>query len=57
MVWYVVHGLMNKMISYHLGVSKGRVSALLSSAMRKLSVQTRAQLIKKLKDLEAIAGL
>ena len=56
-VWYVVHGLMSKMIGYHLGVSKGRVSALLSSAMRKLSVQTRAQLIKKLKDLEAIAGL
>ena len=49
-VAYVFYGLTNKMIAYHLGLSTARVSGLLSSAMRKLGVQTRAQLIKRLKD-------
>jgi len=40
--------------AYQLGLSKGRVSTLMSSAMRKLGVQTRAQLIKKLRDFRTI---
>jgi DNA-binding CsgD family transcriptional regulator len=55
-VSYVFYGLTNKMVAYHLGISKGRVSTLLHSAMRKLGVSTRAQLIKKLKDFEPITG-
>lgn len=55
-VSYAVSGITNKMIGYHLGVSKGRVSTLLSSAKRKLGVQTRAQLVKQLANLRAITG-
>jgi DNA-binding CsgD family transcriptional regulator len=54
-VAYVHFGLTNKLIAYHLGLSKGRVSTLLGSAMRKLGVQTRAQLMKKLYDFKALA--
>jgi len=43
------------MIGYNLGISKGRVSTLLTSAMRKLGVRTRAQLVKKLRDFGDIA--
>ncbi len=39
-------GSSNKLIGYQLGLSKGRVSALLSSAMRKLGVKNRIQLIQ-----------
>ncbi len=49
-VAYVFYGLTNKMIAYHLGLSTARVSGLLSSAMRKLGVRTRAALIKRFKD-------
>jgi len=55
-VSYANAGLTNKMIGYNLGISKGRVSTLLASAMRKLGVNTRAQLIKKLKDFGAIGA-
>lgn len=55
-VSYVFYGLTNKMVAYNLGISKGRVSTVLQSAMRKLGVSTRAQLIKKLKDFGAITG-
>ncbi len=55
-VAYAVQGLTNKMISYHLGVSKGRVSTLLTSAMRKLRVHTRAQLVKRFKDFGGRTG-
>jgi DNA-binding CsgD family transcriptional regulator len=55
-VSYAVQGMTNKMIGYYLGVSKGRVSTVLSSAMRKLGVQTRAQLVKKLLDFQSISG-
>jgi len=55
-VSYVFYGLTNKMVAYNLGISKGRVSTVLHSAMRKLGVSTRAQLIKKLKDFGAITG-
>jgi len=53
-VSYVFYGLTNKMIAYHLGLSKARVSGLLASAMRKLGVQGRAQLVKRLKDFEVL---
>lgn len=53
-VSYAALGLTNKMIAYHLGVSKGHVSTLLTSAMRKLGVQTRAQLVKQFKDFGSI---
>jgi DNA-binding CsgD family transcriptional regulator len=53
-VSFAAVGMTSKMIGYNLGVSKGRVSTLLSSAMKKLGVQTRAQLIKKLKDFSSV---
>jgi DNA-binding CsgD family transcriptional regulator len=56
-VSYVYVGLTNKMIGYHLGLSQGRVSGLLSSAMHKLRVQNRAQLVKRLKDFESLTDL
>lgn len=49
-VAYAAAGETNKMIGYHLGLSKGRVSGLLRSAMRKLKVDTRAELIQKFRD-------
>lgn len=49
-VSYAVLGLTSKLIAYHLGISTGRVSTLLNSAMRKLGVNTKAELIKKLAD-------
>jgi DNA-binding CsgD family transcriptional regulator len=55
-VSYAMSGQTNKLIAYQLGLSKGRVSALMSSAMRKLGVQTRAQLIKRLRDFSSITG-
>ncbi|MDH3653033.1 MAG: helix-turn-helix transcriptional regulator [Myxococcales bacterium] len=51
-VAYAITGQTNKLIAYQLGLSKGRVSTLMRSAMRKLGVQTRAQLIKKLRDFK-----
>lgn len=56
-VSYVYVGLTNKMIGYHLGLSQGRVSGLLSSAMHKLGVLNRAQLVKRLKDFESLSEL
>ncbi len=55
-VTYAAQGMTNKIIGYHLGVSKGRVSGILSTAMKKLNVHTRAGLIKKLIDFGAITG-
>ena len=49
-VAYANLGLTNQMIGYNLGITKGRVSTLLTSAMRKLGVKTRAQLVKTLRD-------
>jgi DNA-binding CsgD family transcriptional regulator len=51
-VAYAVLGQTNKMIGYRLDLSNGRVSMLLRSAMRKLGVQTRAQLMLKMRDFE-----
>jgi len=56
-VSYAFVGLSNKMIGYNLGVCSGRVSTLLGSAMKKLGVNTRAQLVKQLTELGSIAGL
>lgn len=55
-VAYALSGQTNKHIAYQLGLSKGRVSTLMSSAMRKLGVQTRAQLVKKMRDFGPITG-
>jgi DNA-binding CsgD family transcriptional regulator len=54
-VSYVLFGQTNKLIAYNLGLSKGRVSTLLRSAMRKVGVQTRSQLISKLHDFGPIS--
>ena len=53
-VAYVVCGQTNKLIGYNLGLSKGRVSTLLRSAMRKMGVQTRAQLVSNLHDFGSL---
>jgi DNA-binding CsgD family transcriptional regulator len=53
-VAYAVFGQTNKLIAYNLGLSKGRVSTILRSAMRKIGVQTRGQLVKRLRDFAAI---
>ena len=55
-VAYAMSGLSNKLIGYQLGLSKGRVSVLLNSAMHKLGVQTRAELAKKLRGFGPMAG-
>ena len=51
-VAYARMGQTNKMIGYRLGLSRSRVSLLLRSAMRKLGVRTRAQLVSKLGEFE-----
>jgi len=53
-VSYALCGQTNKLIAYHLGLTRGRVSTLLRSAMRKLGVQTRAELIKRLNEFSSI---
>jgi DNA-binding CsgD family transcriptional regulator len=55
-VAYALSGQTNKLIAYQLGLSTGRVSTLMSSAMRKLGMQTRAQLIKKFRDFGSISN-
>ena len=55
-VTYAITGQTNKLIAYQLGLSKGRVSTLMSSATRKLGAQTRAQLIKKLRDFRTVTN-
>ncbi|MDH4282808.1 MAG: LuxR C-terminal-related transcriptional regulator [Myxococcales bacterium] len=42
------------MIAYRLGLSSSHVSLLVRGAMRKLGVRTRAQLVKKIRDLQAL---
>jgi DNA-binding CsgD family transcriptional regulator len=51
---YALFGLSNKLIGYNLGLSKGHVSALMGSAMRKLGVSTRVQLVKRLRELGGV---
>jgi DNA-binding CsgD family transcriptional regulator len=52
----VLSGQTNKLIAYNLGLSKGRISGLLRSAMRKLGAHTRAQLVAKFRDFSAVTG-
>ena len=47
-VTYVPLGETNKLIAYRIGLSPGRVSILLKSAIHKLGVNTRTQLVRKL---------
>jgi DNA-binding CsgD family transcriptional regulator len=47
-VTYVLLGDTNKLIAYRLGLSQGRVSGLVKSAMHKLGAKSRAQLVQKL---------
>lgn len=47
-VTYVLLGDTNKLIAYRLGLSQGRVSVLVNSAMHKLGVKSKAQLVQKL---------
>ena len=50
-VTYVLLGDSNKLIAYRLGLSQGRVSVLLRSAMHKLGVKSKAQLVQRLSPL------
>ncbi|MFW2389534.1 MAG: helix-turn-helix transcriptional regulator [Polyangiales bacterium] len=54
-VTYAVMGHTNKMLAYRLGLSTSRISTLLRSAMRKLGVRTRAQLVGHLRELQSLA--
>ena len=46
---YAALGESHKMIAYRLGISRSRVTTLLRSAMRKLSVRTQAELVAKMR--------
>jgi DNA-binding CsgD family transcriptional regulator len=46
---YLVLGDTSKLVAYRLGISASRVSGLLKSAMRKLGVSSKAQMIEKLR--------
>ena len=46
-ITYVLLGDTNKLIAYRLGLSQGRVSVLLKSAMHKLGAKSKAQLVQK----------
>jgi DNA-binding NarL/FixJ family response regulator len=52
---YVCLGESNKLISYRLGVGQACVSSTLRSAMHKLGVQTRAQLVERLRGFQSVA--
>ena len=53
-VAYAVMGQSNKLIAYRLGLSGSHVSMLLRSAMRKLNVKTRVQLVLKMREFQAM---
>jgi DNA-binding CsgD family transcriptional regulator len=42
------------MVGYRLGISRSRVSALLTSVMRKLRVKTQAQLVIRMHGLQMV---
>jgi len=54
-VGYAASGQTNKMIAYRLGLSRSRVSLLLRTAMRKLGTKTRAQLVQRVREFDALA--
>ncbi|MGD8317654.1 MAG: helix-turn-helix transcriptional regulator [Myxococcales bacterium] len=49
--WMAAAGMTNKLIAYRLGLSTSRISLCLRTAMRKLGVQTRTQLVRKIQSL------
>lgn len=51
---YASLGESNKIISYRLGISQPTISTTLKSAMRKLGVKTRAQLVERLRAFEDV---
>jgi DNA-binding CsgD family transcriptional regulator len=53
-VAYAALGQTNKMIGYRLGLSRSRVSLLIRSAMRKLGVRTRVQLVSRVREFDAM---
>lgn len=53
-VTYAAYGQTNKMIGYRLGLSRSRVSMLLRSAMRKMGLKTRAQLVQRVREVGLI---
>jgi DNA-binding CsgD family transcriptional regulator len=53
-VTYAAFGHTNKMIGYRLGLSKSRVSLLLRTAMRKMGVRTRVQLVQRVREFEPL---
>ncbi len=55
-VTYVLHGDTNKLIAYRLGLSQARISGLLKSAMRKLGVASKLDLVRKLGPVDKSAG-
>jgi DNA-binding CsgD family transcriptional regulator len=50
-VTYAAFGHTNKLIGYRLGLSRSRVSTLLRSAMRKMGLRTRAQLVQRAREV------
>lgn len=53
-VGYAMLGDANKMIAYRLGLSRSRVSLLLRSAMKKLGLRTRAQMVRMVREFQAL---
>jgi DNA-binding CsgD family transcriptional regulator len=54
-VTYASLGESNKLISYRLGINQPKVSSTLRSAMRKLGVQTCAQLVERMRGFQSVA--
>lgn len=54
---YAALGESGKLIGYRLGLSPSRVSALLHDAMRKLRVQTQAELVERMRGLGPVEGV
>jgi len=55
-VTYILLGETNKLVAYRLGLSTARVSGLLKTAMHKLGVKSRTQLVQKLRPLGVPKG-
>ena len=54
---YAASGESRKLISYRTGLSESTVSRALDSAMHKLTVKTKAQLVEKMRGLPDVAEL
>lgn len=52
---YAALGETNKLISYRLGISQPKVSTAIKSTMHKLGVQTRPQLVERLRGFKSVA--